>query len=68
MATRHYCDVCEKETRLSSELFEVNKDVNGLGLSFDICLACSQKMFKPVKRFHSLCTVEIKWNDTKKEE
>jgi len=65
MSTKHFCDVCGKESRLERELYLVNKDVKGSGLCFHACLQCSRKMFKPVKEFSCMATIEINY---KKEE
>lgn len=62
MATKFYCDVCEKEHGTKVELSEITITPNAnevAAKSFDICPKCSNKMFKPVTAYHFMIRITI---------
>ncbi len=68
MATRYTCDVCGSETRNMNELQQITRDYkrNGFFLVCDLCEKCADKLFKPVKEWHSIVTVELKLEEEDK--
>lgn len=60
MATKYFCDVCKEETRNLNELQEITRDYKSkCVLTCDLCKACAEKIFKPVKEWHSTFTISV---------
>lgn len=65
MATKYFCDVCGHETRNPNELNRITRDFKtDCVLSSDICRECADKIFKPVKEWHSMITIELTAGET----
>ena len=65
MATRYTCDICGEETRNLNELHEICHDFkDDLTILYcDLCRKCSDKIFKPVKEWHTTVKVEFELED-----
>ena len=68
MATKFFCDACGMETRNKNELQQITRDYkrNDMWLACDLCEKCADKLFKPVKEWHSEIMVELKLVEEKK--
>lgn len=67
MATKFFCDVCRLETCNKNELQQITRDYkNDTFLVCDLCEKCADKMFKPVKEWHTEIMLELKLVEEKK--
>ncbi len=62
MATEFYCDICGRKAHNKNELQQITRDYkrNDVWFAFDLCKKCADKLFKPVKEWHSTLMVELK--------
>lgn len=60
MSTKYYCDVCKEEFG-QNQLAEVREDYRDgkTVLYFDVCKQCREKMFEPVKEYHTILVLKV---------
>ncbi len=64
MATKYFCDACDKETRNLNDLIKVTRNKRNDGVfTCDLCKSCSDKIFKPVKEWGSTWTVKLEFEE-----
>jgi len=67
LATKYYCDICGVETHNWNELQQIARDYkNDTWLFCDLCKKCADKIFKPVKEWHTEVMLELKLTEEKK--